>query len=124
METTVSINKPADKRDYFPALFTNKDNSIIVLRDESITDTTFSGMIIYSKGNNKKQLLGTYSNGWTHAQFSRLPLAFGLYCSLSRSGTPIARLCGSMVRALPRLRTNTRRFCGSAACWGSHSTRS
>ncbi len=74
METTISINKPSDKRNYFPAMFSNKDGSIIILGDENVTSSTFSGMIIHSSGNNKKLLIGTYSNGWTHTQFSRLPI--------------------------------------------------
>lgn len=30
METKITINEPQKERDYFPSLFTNKDNTIII----------------------------------------------------------------------------------------------
>jgi len=72
METKATITSPKNERDYFPALFSNKDNSIIILAEEKISDTLFSGMIIHSEGNNKKMLIGTSSSGWTRTQFKRL----------------------------------------------------
>ena len=74
METNISIEEPAKVRDYFPSLFANKDQSIIILADDRTATKTFSGMIIHVSGtNNKKAVLGTYSTGWTYLQFTRLP---------------------------------------------------
>lgn len=73
METSIQIETPKKERDYFPSTFTNKDNTIIILADSRTSDKTFSGMIIHSSNQGKNAVLGTYSTGWTYAQFSRLP---------------------------------------------------
>jgi len=73
METTIKINNANKDRDYFPSLFTNKDNTVLILADSRVSDKTFSGMVIHSKNNTKTTLIGTYSSGWTYAQFKRLP---------------------------------------------------
>ncbi len=73
METKVTIESPKKDRDYFPSTFTNKDETIVVLADGRTSDRTFSGMIIHSTNQTKNGALGTYSSGWTYAQFSRLP---------------------------------------------------
>jgi hypothetical protein len=73
METTIQIETPRKERDFFPSTFTNKDNTIIILADSRTSDKTFSGMIIHSSNQGKNATLGTYSTGWTYAQFSRLP---------------------------------------------------
>jgi hypothetical protein len=72
METTIQIETPRKERDFFPSAFTNKDNTIIILADSRTSDKTFSGMIIHSSNQGKNSALGTYSTGWTYAQFSRL----------------------------------------------------
>jgi len=72
MKTSIKINDEKKDKDYFPSLFTNKDNSVIILADSRISDKTFSGMVIHSNNNTKATLLGTYSSGWTYAQFKRL----------------------------------------------------
>ena len=73
METKIEIKETEQVKDYFPALFANKDRSIIILADERTSDRTFSGMIIHVSGDKgKATTLGTYSSGWTYAQFSRL----------------------------------------------------
>lgn len=72
METQLKIEKPNKERDYFPSIFANKDNSIVILADSRTSDKTFSGMIIFSNNNTKNGALGLYSTGWTYAQFSRL----------------------------------------------------
>lgn len=74
METKIEIQETEKVKDYFPALFANKDRSIIILADERTSDRTFSGMIIHISGDKgKATTLGTYSSGWTYVQFSRLP---------------------------------------------------
>lgn len=73
MKTSIEINTEKKDRDYFPSLFANKDNSVVVLADSRTSDKTFSGMIIHSSNNIPKNVVGTYSTGWTYAQFSRLP---------------------------------------------------
>ena len=72
METTIQIESPKKERDFFPSLFTNKDNSIIILAESRTSDKTFSGMIVHSSNQTKSAILGTYSTGWTYAQFSRM----------------------------------------------------
>lgn len=72
METTIQIESPKKERDFFPSLFTNKDNSIIILAESRTSDKTFSGMIVHSSNQTKSAVLGTYSTGWTYAQFSRM----------------------------------------------------
>lgn len=74
METKIEIQETEQVKDYFPALFANKDRSIIILADERTSDRTFSGMIIHVSGEKgKANTLGTYSSSWTYVQFSRLP---------------------------------------------------
>lgn len=74
METKIEIQETEQVKDYFPALFANKDRSIIILADERTSDRTFSGMIIYLSGEKGKVTkLGRYETGWTYVQFSRLP---------------------------------------------------
>jgi hypothetical protein len=72
METTIQIETPKKERDFFPSLFSNKDNSIIILADSRTSDKTFSGMIVHSSNQTKTAILSTYSTGWTYAQFSRM----------------------------------------------------
>lgn len=72
MEAEVKITEKTRVNDYYPSLFANKNRSVIILADARVTDRTFGGMVIYSKGDNKKMLLGTYSSGWTFEQFERL----------------------------------------------------
>lgn len=72
METNLKINEPNKERDYFPSLFANKNNTILILAEERTSEKTFAGMIIHSSGDNKKASLGTYSTGWTYTQFKRL----------------------------------------------------
>jgi hypothetical protein len=74
METTIKIKKTTDNKDFFPALFSNKDNSIIILADERTSEKTFSGMIVHIEGEKGKGVsLGVYLTTWTYVQFSRLP---------------------------------------------------
>lgn len=74
METTIKIKKTTEVKDFFPALFTNKDNTIIILAEERTSEKTFAGMIIHIEGDKGKQTtLGAYSSSWTYIQFSRLP---------------------------------------------------
>ena len=74
METIIKIKKTNEVKDFFPAVFSNKDNTIIILADERTSDKTFSGMIVYIEGDKGKSIgLGTYSTSWTYTQFSRLP---------------------------------------------------
>lgn len=74
METTIEIKEATKVKDFFPAIFSNKDNSIIILADERTSEKTFSGMIIHIEGNNRKAIaVGAYSTSWTYIQFSRLP---------------------------------------------------
>lgn len=73
METKAIIEECKEQKDFFPALFANKDNSIIILAEERTSDKTFSGMIIHSENNGKTFHLGAYNTGWTYQQFRRLP---------------------------------------------------
>lgn len=74
METIIKIKKTTEVKDFFPALFANKDNTIVILADERTSDKTFSGMIVHIEGDKGKTVaLGTYSTSWTYIQFSRLP---------------------------------------------------
>lgn len=72
MKTDIKITEPDKVDDYFPCLFANKDNSVIILADERVNDRCFSGMVIYSKGNTTKTIVGKYNSGWTYTQFKRL----------------------------------------------------
>ena len=72
MKTEVTVTSPDQDSDYFPCLFVNKDNSVIILADGRVNDRCFSGMIIHSTGSTKKTLVGAYNSGWTYAQFKRL----------------------------------------------------
>ena len=73
METKIEIKEANTTKDYFPALFANKDKSIIILADDRTSDRTFSGMIIHITGDKGKTAqLGCYSSGWTYVQFTRL----------------------------------------------------
>ena len=74
METIVKINKATETKDFFPAVFSNKDNSIIILADGRTSEKTFSGMIVHISGDKSKGIaLGVYSTSWTYIQFLRLP---------------------------------------------------
>lgn len=73
METKIQIHTETEQKDFFPALFANKDNSIIIFADAKTSDKTFSGLIIHSTNAGKNGTLGMYSTGWTYAQFTRLP---------------------------------------------------
>ncbi len=73
METQLIIDEVKKERDYFPCLFSNKDNSIIILADSKTGDKTFSGMVIHTNNETKKGTLSVYSTGWTYTQFTRLP---------------------------------------------------
>jgi len=73
MEVKVEVNECKQEKDYFPAIFANKDNSIIILADERTSQTTFSGMIISSTNKSKGCSVGVYGTGWTYQQFKRLP---------------------------------------------------
>ena len=84
METNLTIENPKKERDYFPSVFSNKDNTIIILADERTSDKTFSGMIIHSSGSSKKTVLGNYSTGWTYAQFTRLPKGSNLKLGITQ----------------------------------------
>lgn len=73
METTIKINEANQLKDYFPAIFVNKDSTIIILADDRTSDKTFSGMIIHISGDKGKTVnLGLYSTSWTYTQFSRM----------------------------------------------------
>jgi hypothetical protein len=74
METAIKINEANQVKDYFPSIFVNKDNTIVILADEKTSEKTFSGMIIHITGDKGKSMnLGLYSTGWTYTQFQRLP---------------------------------------------------
>lgn len=73
MKTEIVIKEEKKERDYFPSLFRNKDNSVIILADGRVSAKTFSGMVIHCTNDAKKMTLGTYSTGWTYEQFTRLP---------------------------------------------------
>lgn len=72
MKTQATINKPEARKDYFPCLFANANQSIIILADARTGDRTFSGMVIHSE-QEKKNCVGTYGTAWTYQQFTRLP---------------------------------------------------
>jgi hypothetical protein len=86
METTIQIETPKKERDFFPSVFANKDNTIIILADSRTSDKTFSGTIVHSNNSGKNALLGTYSTGWTYAQFSRLPKGSKLTLTITQEG--------------------------------------
>lgn len=71
MDSKIKIEEPTQENDYFPSLFTNKDNTVIILADGRTGDKSFSGMIIHSENKTDKTLIGKYSTGWTYAQFRR-----------------------------------------------------
>ena len=74
METKASITEPSTERDFVPALFANKDRSVVILADNRTGEKTFSGMVIHADGNAaKRYAVGTYSASWTYEQFKRLP---------------------------------------------------
>jgi len=86
METTIQIEAPIKERDFFPSIFTNKDNTIVILAESRTSDKTFSGMIIHSSNQSKNAVLGYYSTGWTYAQFSRLPKGSKLMLNIIQEG--------------------------------------
>lgn len=61
METILSIEGIVKERDYYPSLFVNKDQTIVLLADAKTGEKTFSGMVIHSKNESKKGTLGIYS---------------------------------------------------------------
>lgn len=73
METKITINEAKKDKDYFPSLFANKDNTIIIFADARTSDKTFSGIVIHTTQQTKMGTLGVYSTGWTYQQFQRLP---------------------------------------------------
>lgn len=73
METTIQIETPKKDKDYFPSLFANKDQTIIVFADSRTSEKTFSGIVVHSSNQGKNAALGTHSTGWTYLQFTRLP---------------------------------------------------
>ena len=73
MESKLTLKEAKKERDYFPCLFSNKDNSIVILATERTGEKTFAGVVIYSCNETKKGTFGVYSTGWTYQQFSRLP---------------------------------------------------
>lgn len=74
MQTKLKIQKASEVKDFFPAVFANKDSSIIILADQRTSDKTFSGMIVHIDGDKGKGIsTGAYSTSWTYIQFSRLP---------------------------------------------------
>lgn len=87
MKSEVIIEELKTDKDYFPALFANKDRSIIILANERVSEKTFAGVII-SINNDKgsKVKLGTYSNGWTYVQFQRLPKGSVINLKLIQDG--------------------------------------
>lgn len=72
MKTSIQIDTQKKEKDYFPSLFSNKDNSVVILAESRTSDKSFSGMIIHSSNNIPKNIVGTYSTGWTYSQFTRL----------------------------------------------------
>lgn len=72
MKTQIQITEPKKERDYFPCLFANSNQTIVILADGRTSDRTFSGMVI-SSDQDKKNVVGTYGTNWTYQQFSRLP---------------------------------------------------
>jgi hypothetical protein len=40
METTLKIDTPTIERDYFPSIFVNKDNTIVILADGKTSEKT------------------------------------------------------------------------------------
>lgn len=73
MDVKIEIKEHKGEKDYFPSLFTNKDNTIVILADSRTSDKTFSGMIISSTNKAKGYGIGTYETSWTYVQFHRLP---------------------------------------------------
>ena len=74
METAIEIKKRKVVDDYFPCLFANDSESVVILADGRTSAKTFSGMVIYAdKTAAKKSVIGTYSTGWTYEKFKRLP---------------------------------------------------
>jgi hypothetical protein len=84
METAILIESPIRERDYFPSIFTNKDNTIVILADSRTSDKTFSGMIVHSANQSKNAVLGTYSTGWTYSQFNRIPKGSKISLSINQ----------------------------------------
>ena len=72
MKTELILKEKEDVKDYYPALFSNKDNSIIILATERSTEKTFSGTVIHSANKSTSGVFGKYSEAWTYVQFSRL----------------------------------------------------
>jgi hypothetical protein len=85
MEAEIKIIQSNLEKDYFPSLFSNKDNTIIILASEKMSDRTFSGMIIYSINKTSKNMLGIYSDGWTYKQFQRMSRETIVQLSLKQS---------------------------------------
>ena len=73
MKVTADIEECKKVNDYFPSIFTNKDNTIVILADARTSQNTFSGMILSSHNNSKGCTVGTYGTSWTYTQFHRLP---------------------------------------------------
>lgn len=74
MQTIIEIKERKVVDDYFPCLFANSGKTVVILADSRTSEKTFSGMVIYAdKQAAKKNVLGTYSSGWTYEQFKRLP---------------------------------------------------
>lgn len=74
MNTLIEIKEKKRVDDYFPSIFTNSSNSVVILADGRTSDKTFSGMVVHAgKDAAKKYALGIYSTGWTYEQFKRLP---------------------------------------------------
>ena len=86
METKATINVPTTEKDFFPALFANKEQTIIILADNRTSEKTFSGMIIHVAPQvAKKYAIGNYSSGWTYEQFKRLPRGSQIEITLVQS---------------------------------------
>lgn len=73
MKSEIIINEPEKERDYYPSLFSNKDNTIVILATERTSEKTFSGVVVFSENETKKGTFGLFSTGWTFEQFKRLP---------------------------------------------------
>jgi hypothetical protein len=74
MEVIIEIKEKKVRDDYFPCLFANNNKSVVILADGRTSEKTFSGMVIYAAGDDRKRTtLGTYSTGWAYSQFTRLP---------------------------------------------------
>lgn len=86
MKTEININEPTVEKDFFPALFTNKEKTILILADNRTSEKTFSGMIIHASSSvAKRYSIGTYSSGWTYEQFRRLPRGTQIRIDLEQS---------------------------------------